>query len=168
MKEKLEASVNFLFMVIEAICKVVLIFMVCCIAAQVVFRVFGGNIKWCEEIMLIMLDGLMFILLPVGIKEDLHIRLEVFAKKFSRQGKIVLVYLSNFVLLGVSICMIRYGNVLMGKTSSFFTITGFPRKYLYLITVVSGIISCIVVSFKLLGMLKTQSEEDFINGIEKG
>ncbi len=53
----------------------------------------------------------------------------------------------------------------MDKTYSAFTITGIPRKYLYLITVISGILSLIVSILKVFGMLKTKDTEDFIEGI---
>ena len=80
--------------------------------------------------MLILLDTMMFLLLPVGIKDDLHIRIEVFAKYFPRKVKVFLLYFSNAILLVVSLCMIRYGFFLMEKTNSKFTITGLPRRYL--------------------------------------
>lgn len=165
MKKSLESFANALFLVVESLCKVVLVFMICTVTAQVVMRAFGRNIKWCEEIMLILLDALMFLLMPVGIKEDLHIRVEVFAQNFPRKVRIALVYLSNLVLLVISVCMIYYGRVLMVKTKSSFTITGIPRRYLYLITTISGVLCTIVVVLKLFGMLKTKSTENFIEGV---
>lgn len=164
MKKSIEKVVNGLFWVVESLCKVILIFMVCTVTAQVIARLFGSNIKWCEEIMLFLLDTLMFLLMPLGIKEDLHIRVEVFAKHFPRKVRVALVYLSDVVLLVISVCMIYYGRILMKKTYSFLTITGLPRKYLYLVTVISGVICTLTVILKLFGMLRTKSTDDFING----
>ena len=140
MKKSIEAAVNILFKIVESLCKIVLVFMICTVTAQVVMRMFGKNIKWCEEVMLLLLDALMFLLMSVGIKEDLHISVEVFAKRFPQKARVAMVYISNIVLLGISGCMIYYGNILMKKTNSTFTITGIPRKYLYLITVIGGIL----------------------------
>ena len=118
MKEKIENAIGLVYTVVEALCRLVLIFMVCTVTAQVISRALGGNIKWCEEVMLILLDTMMFLLLPVGIKDDLHIRIEVFAKYFPRKVKVFLLYFSNAILLVVSLCMIRYGFFLMEKTNS--------------------------------------------------
>ena len=165
MKDKIEKAVNFLFDRIEDLTKIIVLFMVCVVTLQVIVRCFGSNIKWCEEIMLLLLDALMFLLLPIGIKDDLHIRIDIFARKFPKTARKVILQFSNIVILGISVCMIWYGKLLMDKTYSAFTITGIPRKYLYLITVVSGVLSLIVSVLKVFGMLKTQDTEDFLNGV---
>ena len=69
MKKSIEAAVNILFKIVESLCKIVLVFLICTVTAQVVMRMFGKNIKWCEEVMLLLLDALMFLLMSVGIKE---------------------------------------------------------------------------------------------------
>ncbi len=166
MKKKIETYGNGLFWVVESLCKVILVFMVCTVTAQVIARVAGTNIKWCEEIMLILLDALMFLLMSIGIKEDLHIRVEVFAKHFPKKARIALVYFSDIVLLVISVCMVYYGRVLMNKTYSFFTITGIPRKYLYLITVIGGILCIITTVLKLIGCFWTESTQNFIDGVD--
>ena len=112
--------------------------------------------------MLILLDTMMFLLLPVGIKDDLHIRIEVFAKYFPRKVKVFLLYFSNAILLVVSLCMIRYGFFLIEKTNSKFTITGLPRRYLYLVTVISGILCLVMVVAKFFGMFHTKSTDNFL------
>ena len=134
MKEKIENAIGLVYTVVEALCRLVLIFMVCTVTAQVISRALGGNIKWCEEVMLILLDTMMFLLLPVGIKDDLHIRIEVFAKYFPRKV----------------------------KTNSKFTITGLPRRYLYLVTVISGILCLVMVVAKFFGMFHTKSTDNFL------
>ena len=163
MKEKIEGMISAVFSLVEIICRIVLIFMVCTVTAQVIVRAFGSNIKWCEEVMLILLDTMMFLLLPIGVKDDLHIRIEVFAKNFPRKIKVFLVYFSNVVLTLVSLCMIRYGFYRVQKTNSKFTITGLPRKYLYMITVISGVLCLIMTIAKFFGLFHTKSTEDFLN-----
>lgn len=163
MKEKIESVISAVFSLVEIICRIVLIFMVCTVTVQVIFRALGSNIKWCEEVMLILLDTMMFLLLPIGVKDDLHIRIEAFAKYFPRKFKVFLVYFSNVVLTIVSLCMIRYGFYLVEKTNSKFTITGLPRKYLYMITVISGVLCLVMTIAKFFGMFPTKSTEDFLN-----
>lgn len=162
MKEKLEKSIGLVYTAVEAFCRLVLIFMVCTVTAQVISRAVGSNIKWCEEVMLILLDIMMFMLLPVGVKDDLHIRIEVFAKHFPQKIKVFLIHFSNVVVLLVSLCMIRYGYFLMEKTNSKFTITGFPRRYLYLVTVISGILCLVMVVAKFFGLFRTKSTDEFL------
>ena len=164
MKKAIELAADYVFRVVEAICKVVLVFMVFTVAAQVFTRLLGGNIKWCEEIMLLLLDALMFLLMPIGIKEDLHIRIEVLARHFKLGARRALVVFSDIVQLMISVCMIYYGKVLMDKTHSVFTITGIPRKYLYTITVVGGVLCAFIVVLKIFGLCRAQSTIDFING----
>lgn len=167
MLSRVEKWINLLFEGVEGTCRLILLFMVCTVSAQVLSRALGGNIKWCEEVMLILLDMLMFLLLPVGIKADLHIRIEAFAKFFPFRIKKILIQFSNLIMLLVAVCMINYGAFLMGKTKAKFSITGFPRRYLYLITVVSGVLCLIVVLAKFLGLLKTKSTDDFLGILEE-
>lgn len=164
MKDMIENGIEKVCLVVEAICRIILIFMVCTVTAQVLSRAVGSNIKWCEEVMLILLDTMMFLLLPIGIKDDLHIRIEVFAKYFPYKAKVFLIYFSNVILVIVSACMIRYGAYLMGSTKAKFSITGMPRKYLYLITVISGVLCLVVSAAKFFGMFHTKSTDDFLSG----
>ena len=75
---------------------------------------------------------------------------------------VFLLYFSNAILLVVSLCMIRYGFFLMEKTNSKFTITGLPRRYLYLVTVISGILCLVMVVAKFFGMFHTKSTDNFL------
>lgn len=162
MKDMAENAIGKVCFVVEAICRIALVFMVCIVTAQVIARALGSNIKWCEEVMLILLDVMMFLLLPIGIKDDLHIRIEVFAKYFPYRVKVFLVCFSNIILALVSICMIRYGAHLMASTSSKFTTTGLPRKYLYLVTVISGVLCLAVTAGKFFGMFHTKATDEFL------
>lgn len=164
MKDMIENGIERVCLVVEAICRIVLIFMVCTVTAQVLSRAVGSNIKWCEEVMLILLDIMMFMLLPIGIKDDLHIRIEVFAKYFPYKVKVFLVYFSNVITAIVSVCMIRYGAYLMGSTKAKFSITGMPRKYLYFVTVLSGVLCLAVSAAKIFGMFHTKSTDEFLFG----
>ena len=166
-RQCIETGLNVLFSFIETLCRLALLFMACIVTTQVVVRAFHGNIRWCEEIMLFMLDGLMFMLLPIGIKDDLHIRVEVFAKLFPKKGRKVLVVLSDLVMLLVSVCMTYYGQVLMTRTFSRLNVTGIPKKYLYLFTVISGVLCSVVLIAKLCGLYRCEATENFLNGAEE-
>ena len=57
MKEKIENAIGLVYTVVEALCRLVLIFMVCTVTAQVISRALGGNIKWCEDCLLYTSDA---------------------------------------------------------------------------------------------------------------
>lgn len=141
-----------------------MLFMALAVTAQVLFRYFDSNIKWCEEVMLILLVCLMLLTMSVGVKEDIHIRIEVFAKYFPRKVRAALVYFSHFVLLLVSFCMVYYGYILMNSTKSVFNVTGVPRKYLYVVIVISGFLSIIALVPKLFGLCASESARNFVEG----
>ena len=166
-KQRIETLLNGLFVLIESLCKLMLLFMACTVTAQVIVRACGSNIRWCEEIMLFLLDGLMFLLLPIGIKDDLHIRVEVLAKLFPKKFRKALVYISDLIILVVSICMVYYGRILMTKTFSKLNVTGIPKKYLYLFTVISGVLCAIVIVAKLCGLFRSQATEEYIQAGDK-
>lgn len=162
---KIDRAIDALFGAVEWICRFILIFMTAVVTAQVFVRASGSNIKWCEEVMLFLLDCLMFLLLAVGVKHDIHIRFEAIAKHFPRKVRIALVYFSDIMLLVVSIYMLKYGYALATGTKAVFTITGIPRSYMYAFTVIAGALSAITLVAKLFGLQKAQSTTDFIDGI---
>lgn len=162
---KIDRTIDILFVAVEWICRFILIFMTAVVTAQVLVRASGSNIKWCEEVMLFLLDCLMFLLLSVGVKYDIHIRFEAIAKHFSRKIRIVLVYFSDIFLLVVSGFMIQYGYTLATGTKAVFAITGIPRSYMYAFTVIGGVLCAITLVAKLFGLQRADSTSDFIEGI---
>lgn len=162
LQKKIEKPIDILFDIVQGLCQATLFFMVVVVTAQVVFRLFHGNIAWCEEVMLILMDLLLFLLLPVGIKMDLHICVEVFAKRLPRSFRVFLIYLSNVILLIISICMVVYGEKLTAVKSTF-PQTGLPRKYLYYITIISGVLCSVVLIAKLFGLFNTDAQREFLD-----
>ena len=163
MKEKIENAIGFVYAIVEAFCRLVLIFMVCTVTAQVISRALGSNIKWCEEVMLILLDIMMFMLLPVGIKDDLHIRIEVFAKYFPKKVKSISDHFSNLVLLIVSLCMIRYGGIPYGKNEFQVYDYRFSKKISVYDYSYQRALCLIMVIAKSFGMFHTKSTDDFLD-----
>ncbi len=116
--------------------------------------------------MLILLVCLMLLTMAIGIKQDIHIRIEVFAKYFPRKVRQAVVYFSHLIMLLVSTCMVYYGYVLMNSTKSVFNVTGLPRRYLYVFIVVSGVLSIVVLVSKMFGMCESETSRNFVEGIE--
>lgn len=165
-RNTVQSIIDCIFLVVEGLCRLILLFMAGVVSAQVVVRRFDGNIKWCEEVMLILLVCLMLLTMAIGIKQDIHIRIEVFAKYFPRKVRQAVVYFSHLIMLLVSTCMVYYGYVLMNSTKSVFNVTGLPRRYLYVFIVVSGVLSIVVLVSKMFGMCESETSRNFVEGIE--
>ena len=89
MKEKIENAIGLVYTVVEALCRLVLIFMVCTVTAQVISRALGGNIKWCEEVMLILLDtGSLFSTCNLCVQRSCNFSSRsTICEIFSKEGK---------------------------------------------------------------------------------
>ena len=68
MKAAVQRAIDFAYSIVEWICRIILLFMAVVVAAQVFVRALGSNIKWCEEVTLLLLVSLMFLTMSIGIK----------------------------------------------------------------------------------------------------
>lgn len=167
MKAAAQTAIDLAYGIVEWICRIILLFMAIVVAAQVFVRALGSNIKWCEEVTLLLLVYLMFLTMSIGIKEDLHIRIDMIAKHFPRKGRAMLIYLADLVLLFMNICMAYYGvQLAMHASKATLPITGLPQSSVYLMTIVSGILSSIVLVAKLFGMYQTEDTKAFLEQSE--
>ena len=168
MKAAVQRAIDFAYSIVEWICRIILLFMAVVVAAQVFVRALGSNIKWCEEVTLLLLVYLMFLTMSIGIKEDLHIRIDIFAKHFPKTVRVMLVYLADLVLLFMSACMAYYGVQLAAHASkATLPITGLPQSCVYLMTIVSGVLISIVLVAKLFGMYQTEDTKAFLEGAKE-
>ncbi len=79
----------------------------------------------------------------------------------------MLIYLADLVLLFMNICMAYYGvQLAMHASKATLPITGLPQSSVYLMTIVSGILSSIVLVAKLFGMYQTEDTKAFLEQSE--
>lgn len=150
MKKIVHKIDDLIFYLDMIICEILLFFMIASVFAQVVARLFGTNIPWVEELMLLSLVMMMLLLLPVGIRRDLHMKVEVLTSRLSLRVQFILDKIIYLILLLISISMIYYGIYLANRTYSALVVTGIPRKIIYFTIAFSGILSAVTLIRKLI------------------
>lgn len=158
---------DFLFLLLDYFCRGSILFMTIIVFAQVMLRsLFKMNIPWAEETVLLAMVWMTFAAMAIGVKEEVHIRIEFFMSGFSKHVRQMIVLLDNVILLVVNALMIYYGISLIQFTGiSKLPVTGWPASAVFYLIPVSAIASCLALAGKLLGEYKTRSEKNFVEGI---
>lgn len=129
----------------ESVALVCLTLMVVVISFQVFTRnVLSYTPSWGEAAAMILMVWFAFIGISIGIKENLHISIELFYKKFPRNIKNVLDVITKLLIIIVGIIFIYYGiqfTILM--TNSTLAGTKLPSSVLYVPLPLAGILMTI-------------------------
>ncbi len=122
------------------ITRFMLIAMVLITFAQVISRkVFSTSIRWSEEVPIILMIWFGFISMAIGVKERLHISIEVFYNLFPKKMKRALMIIIDILIACVGLAMLYYGGMLAMKTmSSTMPATKMPTGFVYIILPISG------------------------------
>lgn len=156
------------FVGVGALVKALLLFMVVIITVQVFLRgTTGRSIRWAEEVSLIAMVWVTFLTMALGVKYDIHIRIDMFVNWLPRNGRIVLEYVLNVFLLFISAMMIYYGYELTRfAMRSTMPATRWPTGVVYGVVPLAGCICLMQILARLLGAPRTKVAEDFINGVQ--
>ena len=157
------------FAIVNQSVRLLLLFMTALVSGQVFLRATTGNsIYWAEEVSLISMVWLTFLALAMGIRYDIHIRLDMFVNWLPKRAKIVLEYVLDLVLLFVTGMMVYYGADLTLHTGmlSQLPATRLPTAVTYGIAPVVGVLCCLQVLSRLMGGPRSQIFQNFIRGIE--
>lgn len=162
-----EKFTDTLFWVMDVFCRLVLIFMTTIVFLQVVLRAaFKVNIPWAEETVLLVMVWMTFAAMAIGLKEEVHIRIEFFMARFPEKIRRVIVVFDNFVLLIVSVLMVYYGISLIQFTKiSKLPVTQLPSSAVFYLIPVSAVLSCLALVGKLCGLYETRGTRNFISGV---
>ncbi len=122
------------------ITRFMLIAMVLITFAQVISRkVFSTSIRWSEEVPIILMIWFGFISMAIGVKERLHISIEVFYNLFPPKIKKILMIIIDLLIAVIGVGMLYYGGMLAMKTmSSTMPATKMPTGFVYMILPISG------------------------------
>lgn len=163
----LEKVTDILFGLMDVFCRLVLIFMTTTVFLQVVLRaVFKVNIPWAEEVVLLVLVWMTFAAMAIGLKEEIHIRIEFFVSRFPEKVRRMIVVFDNVVLLAVSAMMVYYGVSLINFTKiSRMPVTQLPASAVFYLIPVSAALSCLAMIGKLCGLYESKGTREFISGI---
>jgi TRAP-type C4-dicarboxylate transport system permease small subunit len=136
-----------------------LLAMILIVSAQVFSRfITGSSIKWSDEVSLILMVWFSFIGLAIGVRQGLHISIELFTMKLSDKVK------KNFIERLTHICTLIIGIILVyfgiklaeNGMMSTLPATGLPSAVEYLFVPVCGIL---VTYDSILGLLGIDTKE---------
>lgn len=162
-----EKVTDALFWLMDVFCRTVLLFMMGIVFLQVILRAFfKTNIPWGEEVVLLAMVWMTFAAMAIGVKEEVHIRIEFFMSKFPERMRKYIVIFNNIVLLIVNGFMLYYGISLINFTKlSFLPVTQFPSSSVFYMIPVSAALAGLALIGKLFGLYETRGTRDFITGV---
>ncbi len=162
----LEKVTDILFEIMDLFCRGVLLFMTIIVFLQVVLRsFFKMTIPWGEEMVLLVMVWMTFAAMAIGLKEEVHIRIEFFMARFPQDIRKLVVMFNNLVLLAVNALMVYYGISLINFTNiSKLPVTKLPASAVFYLIPVSAALSCLALIGKLLGLYHTSGTKNFIDG----
>lgn len=155
------------FLLLDWFCRLLILYMTLIVFAQVVLRgMFKMNISWGEETVLLAMVWMTFAAMSIGVKEEVHIRIEFFMSRFPKSFRKGIVVFDNVVLLVVNGFMVYFGWQLIKLTAiSKLPVTGLPTSAIFYLIPISALTSCLVLIGKLFGLYKTRGEKNFIEGV---
>lgn len=109
LKHKLLTVYRFIYRVIDLYAKTALIAVIAIVSAQVVARnVFKSNIRWNQEVALLLTIWMAFLGISIGVDKGLHIQVELFYSLFPKALQRVIDRL-NQVLLLINVILLVLG-----------------------------------------------------------
>lgn len=171
MKDLALKAINTIHIALVEMANLFIIGMVAIVFANVVLRyAFQSSILWSEEISLLLCVWFIFISFGLGIKQRLHITINLFHRE--RVGKLVnlvLDVLAEAVAIVIGGTMIIYGARLVQFTmTSIMPATKWPAGILYIVVPFSGLIIVLEAILHLVGWDTYDANiDDYLSGGRK-
>lgn len=119
--------------------------------------VFNFNLAWVEEIPRLLVTLLAFVSCAIGVRDHMHVSMNVIYNIFPQVGKRVLDWLTDFVVGCGGLAMLIYGTTLTIQQMSrpgHLPITGIPNWVQYVPVPVAGFLIAFDCALFLTGVLK--------------
>ena len=158
MTEKLKKTLlliyRWIYRIIFGYARISLVAVVGIVSAHVVARnIFKSNIRWNQEVALLLTIWMAFLGLSIGVDKGLHIKVELFFSMFPKAVQKALDCLNRILLLLVGVFFTYYGTALiLSTTHSKMTVTRWPACVMYLMIPVAGVTMIYFVLMKMLGI----------------
>ncbi len=164
----MEKLLNSVFSIVKICINVLLVYMVIIVTFQVFSRgLTGASIKWGEETVLIAMVWVCFLTLALGVRYDIHIRIEMFMGWLPKPLRPKLEILLNLIMLFISAMMMYYGAVLTRfALASTLPATKLPTAVVYCIVPLSGLFCFLHVLSLLIGTSKSEVAKRFAEGVD--
>lgn len=148
-----DSILNILMTIFMIISKCLLVIMTVIICVAVFFRhVLNSGLSWTDEVSLLFMMWFGFIAVSYGVKEDLHISVELFYNMFPKKLKFI-VYKFNLLVTAILGCVLAfYAYGLMQTTmTNYMTATGWPTALRYAPVGICGVFMAIFAFRRLIG-----------------
>jgi TRAP-type C4-dicarboxylate transport system permease small subunit len=124
---------------------IMLIAMVFIIGLNVVMRyIFNIAFRWSEEIVVLLFVYLIFLAIPVALRENSHVKIEYFALRFNFKLRKIIDLIIDVIMLIIFIFFIKIGVDLVFKIgASPMPATYLPKGLLYIAVPISSLIMII-------------------------
>ncbi len=134
------SAIEWIYRILVQYSKFVLLVIVVVVSAQVFSRkVLHSSIRWSEEVTLVLMVWMAFISMAIGVREKLHIAIEMFFNKLPKPAQKVFNAVNNLFAAIVGIVLLVYGIILIKYTStSTLPATKWPACTLYLMLPAGG------------------------------
>ena len=154
LKKTLLLIYRWIYRIIFGYARISLVAVVGIVSAQVVARnIFKSNIRWNQEVALLLTIWMAFLGLSIGVDKGLHIKVELFFSMFPKTVQKALDCLNRILLLLVGVFFTYYGTALiLSTTHSKMTVTRWPACVMYLMIPVAGVTMIYFVLMKMLGI----------------
>lgn len=138
----LDTFFNVLMDVCIFVAKILLLAMTSLICVSVFYRyVLNRGIKWSDEVSMLLMVWFGFISIAYGVKQHLHLSVEVFFNMFPPRLRRILNKCTTAIVCLLGIMMTIYGALLMQSTAhNVMTATRWPSATLYAVVPVSGLL----------------------------
>lgn len=150
---------------IVTLAKILLVVMVIVISINVFMRyVLNSGLRWSEEIALVLVVWFTFISMAMGVKNHLHIHLNLLPTNLPPKLDKLLLKFENVLMLFCGIVFLIYGTILTQFTmKSILPGTGLPAGIMYIIMPIAAIPIIYDSTMELLGFklpLPTSPKEE--------
>ncbi len=139
--EKFKKVLDSVFVWVLKLAMVLLLAMVLIVFLNVVLRYgFSSGIFWSEEISLVIVIWFTFIAMALGVKENLHINVDILPKKLPEAFFATLLCIRDLLEILIGGIMIYYGwKLTLNGARSFLPATQIPNSINYVVLPISGI-----------------------------
>ncbi len=151
-KKGLVGVFNIFYKIIYGYTRWVLAFVILIICAQVFCRnVLRTNIRWNQEISLLLTIWMAFLGIAIGAEKGLHIGVELFYDRFPKSMKKVVDKINQVITILVGVFFTYYGfRMVISTMDSILPVTKLPSSLMYIMIPVSGVS---IIYFTLLDMM---------------
>lgn len=154
MKKRLLAIYHAIYNAIYLYARISLIAVIAIVSAQVVARnVFRSNIRWNQEVALLLTIWMAFLGIAIGVDKGLHIQVELFYSYFPKKLQRFVDKLNQILLMMVGVFFTYYGvKLVISTTRSKLTVTKWPASLMYIMIPVAGVCMIYFIALKMLGI----------------